>query len=327
MAISQRSNDYTVRGYTPEKYRNKYPIYIVSKDRADTRYTAKALDLLGIDYFVAVEPQDVEAYEKTHAGTRGTILELPFSNHGLGPGPARNWCWEHSRARGDRRHWVMDDNIFEFWRFYENSRIKFTTGSFFRAWEDFNDRFINVPMSGLQYKFFVMDDYDYKPVLFNTRLMSCMLIENSWPHQWRGKYNEDVDISLRVVKEGACTALSYTFLCGKARTQTVKGGNHKEFYEKEGTYKKSKMLVDMHPDCCELVYRYGRWHHIADFSKWAGNRPIVDPNVTWNLEPNEYGMTLATDYNSETGKYTHVIAAKDIEENPRFTFANEHNMK
>jgi hypothetical protein len=172
-------------------------------------------------------------------------------------------------------------------------------------------------MSGLQYKFFVMDNYDYKPVLFNTRLMSCMLIENSCEHMWRGKYNEDVDISIRVLKAGLCTALSYTFLCGKARTQTMKGGNTDEFYAKEGTFKKSKMLVDMHPDCVTLVKRYGRWHHHADLTKFAGNKPIIDPNAKWDLEPDEYGMALTMDYDSTTGSYTKTWPASQIIGNPR----------
>lgn len=317
---------------TPEKYRNKYPIYIPTKGRYESMYTMRALENLEVPYICLVEPQEVELYKKELKARDYKwyhILELPFSNHGKGSGPARNFAWEHSKAHGFRRHWVMDDNIFEFWRFFNNSRIKFDTGSFFRAWEDWNDRFLNLKMSGLQYKFFVMDSYHYKPVLLNSRLMSCILIENDLEHRWRGKWNEDVDLSIRTLKSGYCTALSYTFLCGKARTGTIKGGNTSEVYEDyknaspnvedDPAYKKSKMLVDLHPDCVQLVKRYGRWHHHVDISRFSTNKLIIDPNVTWSPEPDEYGLKLAVDYNSDDQSYTKSFRANELGmKNPRF---------
>jgi hypothetical protein len=264
-----------------------------------------------------VEPQQMDDYRKAMTDFKWhTLLELPFSNHGMGSGPARNFAWEHSKAAGFRRHWIIDDNIFEFWRFYNNCRIKFTTGAFFRAWEDWNDRFLNMPMTGLQYKFFVMDNYHYKPFLLNTRLMSCILIENSLEHRWRGKWNEDVDLSLRTLKSGYCTALSYTFLCGKARTGTIKGGNTTEIYG-DGTFLKSKMLADLHPDVVKLVKRYGRWHHDVDITPFQNNKPILDPNVSWDPEPNEYGMALTMDYDSEKRTYSKIYPAQNIIGNPR----------
>ena len=51
------------------------------------------------------------------------------------------------------------------------------------------------------------------------------------------------------------------FLAEKAGTQTVKGGNTDEFYAKEGTKNKSKMLVDMHPDVARETFRFGRDLH------------------------------------------------------------------
>jgi len=35
----------------------KYPVYIISKGRADTRLTAKALENLGVPYSIVIEPQ------------------------------------------------------------------------------------------------------------------------------------------------------------------------------------------------------------------------------------------------------------------------------
>ena len=285
-----------------EEFSTRYPIYIISKGRWETRHTSKALEALGVPYFIAVEPQEYDNYAAVIDPKK--ILTLPFSNHGKGSGPARNWCWEHSQANGHARHWLMDDNIFEFWRFNQNKRYRVEKGSaIFRAAEDFVDRYENIALAGFQYKFFCVDDYPYPPYLLNTRIMSCFLIDNNCPHKWRGKYNEDVDLSLRVLKEGLCTMLFYSFLCGKARTGTVKGGNTSEVYnnyEEDASLKKSQMLVEMHPDCVHLAQRYGRVHHIVDLNAVINkngqparlNPLILKKDVDIKNKIDNYGMQL-----------------------------------
>lgn len=86
---------------TSEKYLPKYPIYILSKGRWNYNHTAKALDKLGIPYRIAVEPQEYDLYRQNFESEQ--LLTLPFSNHGKGSGPARNWCWEHSIREGHER--------------------------------------------------------------------------------------------------------------------------------------------------------------------------------------------------------------------------------
>ena len=76
------------------------------------------------------------------------LLVLPYSNHGDGPGEARNYVWEHSKRNGFARHWVMDDNIKFFARLHQNRRIRCADGGLFRAIEDFVDRFENVRVAG-----------------------------------------------------------------------------------------------------------------------------------------------------------------------------------
>ena len=132
-----------------EEFTTRYPIYIISKGRWDSRYTSKALERMGVPYYIAVEPQEYDNYAAVIDPKK--VLTLPFSNHGKGSGPARNWCWEHSQANGFKRHWLMDDNIFEFWRFHQNKRYRVEKGSaIFRATEDFVDRYENVALAGLQ---------------------------------------------------------------------------------------------------------------------------------------------------------------------------------
>ena len=75
----------------------KYPVYIISKGRYEVTLTADNLERSGIDYLIAVEPQEYDLYCSKFAAKR--VLKLPFANLGLGSYPARNYCWEHAKAK------------------------------------------------------------------------------------------------------------------------------------------------------------------------------------------------------------------------------------
>jgi len=232
----------------------KYPIYIVSKGRADTRLTAKALEAMQVPYYIIVENQEYQDYASVIAAHKILILPTSYqdayetcdelgSDKSKGPGPARNFAWEHSTSLGAARHWVMDDNIASFQRLNRNLMVKVSSGTIFKAAEDFVDRYENVYISGFNYDFFVQSKEVHPPFIRNTRIYSCLLIQNNIPYRWRGRYNEDTDLSLRVLKDGHCTIQFNAFIQEKAQTQTLKGGNTEEFYAKEGTLPKSKMLL------------------------------------------------------------------------------------
>jgi len=291
-----------------------HPVYIVSKGRSDTMITSKSLSRMKVNHYIVIEPQDKEPYEKAldkfNIRDYVTLIVAPFSNHGDGPGRARNFAWDHSISIGAEKHWVLDDNISDFYRLHQNYRIRVESGVIFKAAEDFIDRFENVPISGFQYRFFIAPNQSYPPYVKNTRIYSTLLIDNNCKHRWRGRYNEDTDICLRVLKDGDCTIQFNAFLQGKAATQTVKGGNTEEFYHKEGiekniwidgvnaegTRNKSEMLVRMHPDVARMVWRYKRWHHYVDYSPFKKNELRYKNDIVLPKEPNEYGMKLVTNF-------------------------------
>ena len=291
-----------------------HPVYIVSKGRSDTMITSKSLSRMKVNHYIVIEPQDEEAYDKAldkfNIRDYVTLIVAPFSNHGDGPGRARNFAWDHSISIGAEKHWVLDDNISDFYRLHQNYRIRVESGVIFKAAEDFIDRFENVPISGFQYRFFIAPNQSYPPYVKNTRIYSTLLIDNNCKHRWRGRYNEDTDICLRVLKDGDCTIQFNAFLQGKAATQTVKGGNTEEFYHKEGiekniwidgvnaegTRNKSEMLVRMHPDVARMVWRYKRWHHYVDYSPFKKNELRYKNDIVLPKEHNEYGMKLVTNF-------------------------------
>jgi hypothetical protein len=283
----------------------RFPLYIVSKGRADSRLTSRTLEGMGVPYFIVVEPQEVETYAAVI--DRAKILPLDmsykerydcFDKLGLtkspGPGPARNFVWDHAISIGAEWHWVMDDNIRYFYRLHRNLIIPCGNGACFRAMEDFCLRYTNVAMAGPNYEKFAPRKAKLPPLVMNTRIYSCNLIRNDTPYRWRGRYNEDTDLSLRMLKDGWCTVQFNAFLQGKMVTQAVKGGNTAEFYAKEGTLAKSRMQVEMHPDVSKLVWKFSRWHHEVDYRPFKRNQLIRKPGAVVTDLPNNYGMELTS---------------------------------
>jgi hypothetical protein len=266
-----------------------YPVYIVSKGRWESRLTSKALEEMKMPYSIVVEPEEYDNYASVINPSK--ILVLPFSNLGQGSIPARNWIWEHSISIGAKSHWILDDNIKAFNRLNRNLQVKVCSGTIFKCAEDFVDRYENIAIAGFNYDFFVQSKVQHPPYILNTRIYSCTLIRNDIPYRWRGKYNEDTDLSLRALKDGHCTVQFNTFLQEKAQTLTMKGGNTDVLYA-NGTLEKSQSLVDLHPDVAKVVWRFNRWHHHVDYRAFKKNRLIkkqglVIPNVV-----NNYGMKL-----------------------------------
>jgi len=280
---------------------NKYPVYIISKGRADYMYTSRSLNEMGVEHTIAVEPHDVEPYEKAfeHFGiTTAKLLVLPFQNHGMGSGPARNACWEDSIENGHKRHWILDDNIQDFYRLHMNTRYRVKTPAYFRVMEDFVDRYKNVRLAGPRYRFFCASDQKYPAFIKNTHIMSTILIDNSLDIRWRSKYNEDIDLSLRVLKDDDCTILFNAFLQGKCATQTVGGGNTEEVYNadkmdyEDTTKEKTMVLYNLHPDVVRVVKRYGRWHHDVNYDQFQINKLQFVDDFEMPKSSNNYGLKL-----------------------------------
>ena len=270
----------------------KYPVYVISKGRWESRLTSKALERMKVPYHIVVEPQEFDNYASVI--DKQKILTLPFSNLGQGSIPARNWVWEHSISVNAKKHWIMDDNIYDFYRLNRNTRNIVQTGTIFKICEDFTDRYENVPISGLNYRFFMVPTDSHPPYYLNTRVYSCILIDNTLKHKWRGRYNEDTDLCIRALKDGFCTILFNAFLQEKAGTMTVKGGNTDELYADDGRLKMAKSLQEQHPDICTITWKFNRWQHQVNYTVFEKNKLIKKNNVEIKQGIDNYGLVLNT---------------------------------
>lgn len=272
-----------------------HPVYIISKGRWESRLTSKALEKMEVPYHIVIEPQEYDNYAAVIDPKK--IFVLPFSNLGQGSIPARNWVWEHSIGEGREWHWIVDDNIRYFHRFQNNRRYVAQTGAVFKAMEDFVCRYENVALAGPQYeKFAPVKQKHINPFEVNTRVYSCILIRNDIPYRWRGRYNEDTDLSLRVLKDGWCTVLFYAFLAEKAATMSMKGGNTEALYKlndgQDGRLLMAQSLQQQHPDVVKITQKWGRWQHHVDYRSFKKNKLKLKPGIVIPNEPNEYGMKL-----------------------------------
>ena len=81
----------------------KYPIYIISKGRWDSRLTSKALESMRVPYTIVVEPSEYHDYASVIDPNKIATLPENFSLQGQGSIPVRNWVWHDAVSRGTDR--------------------------------------------------------------------------------------------------------------------------------------------------------------------------------------------------------------------------------
>lgn len=271
----------------------RFPIYVISKGRWERRSTCKALGSMKCPFKIVVEPKEYKNYAKYINEDNIIICPENFSERGLGSTPVRNFVWQHSINNKDDFHWILDDNIESFERFNNNLKIKCETPTPFRVIEDFVLRYENIAMAGMNYAIFCPANEARQPIRFNERIYSCILIRNDINYRWRGKYNEDTDLSLRVLKDGWCTVLFNSFLIGKRATMTQKGGNTDTIYN-TGDKRKAfaESLQQQHPDVVKVIWRFNRWHHLVNYKPFAKNILKYKKDIIINKKINEYDFKL-----------------------------------
>jgi len=274
-----------------------YPVYVISKGRADVCYTANFFIEDGVDFRIVVEPQEAELYAAVYGMEK--LLILPFSNLGLGSIPARNWVWEHAKSAGYKRHWIFDDNIKKIRKYHKGKRLRVASGLALKVVEDFTDRYTNVAISGFNYSTFVglgtsSSGEKYPPFHLNVHVYSALLILNDLEQRWRGRYNEDTDLCLQVLSDNWCTVSFNVFNTDKMATMTMKGGNSAELYKGDGRLEMSRSLERAWPGVVETKSRYGRpQHHVTHAWKKFDTQLIRRTDIDWDaLESNKYKMEL-----------------------------------
>lgn len=290
--------------YTHKIY-PKYPVYVITKGRWERTLTINTLEDMGIDFHICVEPDEYDKYISNPNVDKNKVIKLPenFSKRGQGGIPVRNFVWQHSVDNGHKKHWIIDDNIDGFFRWNHNLKRRIRDGVFFRVMEDFSDRYENLGLVGCQYASFVpATEPGRGQFIKNTRVYSCILINSELldkrlDERWRGTYNEDTDLSLRVLSTGdLCTVNFNSLLSGKQTTGTMKGGNLDTIYDNgqfSGYMKKFEELKKNWGDIVTLTHNWhvdGRPHHYIAYTKLFKQDLILKEGVPRTPKVNDYNM-------------------------------------
>lgn len=279
----------------------KFPVYIVSKWRAEYMITSKVLTEMWVDHFIIVEKQDLLPYQKAIEkwNLKATLIELDITykekyetcddlglTKSTWPWPARNFTWDDSIKKGFDYHWVMDDNIKDFRVIHKTERIKTNNPDFWAYMEDYICSYENIVMWWPNYTFFAVPHKTLNPFVANTRIYSCNFIRNNIKFRWRGRYNEDTILSLDILNSWLCTIQFNMFLQWKMGTQILKWWNTDEFYLAEWkrkdweryadtwTLAKSEMLAKIFPKYCMVKYVYWRIHHYCNYN-WFKKQKFI----------------------------------------------------
>ena len=184
---------------------HKYPIFVVSKGRCEP---STRLTQMCVYHYLVVEPQEFEIYAKNFNNSFVKIIPMDleykkfydvFSTTGniksTGPGAVRNFCIDLARSWGFKYCHIWDDNIegTDYW--FRGHRLLNRSEEMFASLEEFVERYSNVTLAGYNYSGFCKNGDRVPPFTINRRIYSMIFIETSGKWYFRGRYNEDTDVS------------------------------------------------------------------------------------------------------------------------------------
>ncbi len=284
----------------------KYPVFIPTKNRYDSRFTIKSFQNMNIPFTIVIEKQEYEQYRQYV--NKNQILVLPHQNKGLVA--TRNWIWDYAQNELKTPYfWTFDDNIGRniesmngygaICRLNKNTKIPVSNGLPLKIIEDFTERYENLYITGMNYFFFMPRKAKAYPFTINTRIYSNMLIKTDIPFRNELFFNDDTDLCLRILKRGYCTLLFNNFLVYKAQTLTVKGGMTDYYNKTDKRLEFAKELQKAHPDVVKVTWKFNRWYHQVDYKPFRNNKLKLKAGIEIPQGVNNYGMNL---YNVNTGE-------------------------
>jgi hypothetical protein len=243
---------------------NYYVVIRCTEDEPDNyRKSMKKLNIQNIDdklLIMSTEFMDNES----ESGNNNSIIP-------------RRYAWNHAmNILKTSHHWVLDDNIDGFYirNKGQHTRIK-NTALPFQFIEKYIEQYPNVYQAGMQYKHICIAGGHRNVIIKNSRIYSCILNRHSVldyiKDNWQGSYNEDTDLSLRILKCGLATMNFQNFLCDKKATSSMKGGNNVSAYIGNGFENKVNELIEKHGDVTKKVFKYNRLHHQVDYTQFNKN--------------------------------------------------------
>lgn len=287
----------------------RYPVFVPTRGRVDRQLTARMLDRDGVPFRLVAEVEEVDRLAATWGRER--VLTLPRSGQGLVY--SRNWIKDFATAEGHARHWQFDDDVRRMVRLHMGLRVTCPANVALASTEDFVDRYENVALASFNSMFFFPTKAGtcqsrFDPFNLNHRCYTDFLISNAIPNRWRGRYNEDTDMSLQVLSGGHCTVLVNAFLIDTPATLTMSGGQMTSpsgSYQGDGRLRMARELERRWPFIVTTKRRFQRPQHFVrnDWAKF--DTPLRLRSDA--LPVREYGMDLVAVKSIESAELRSIV--------------------
>jgi len=225
----------------------KYPIYIPSKGRAETKATAANFEENNIPYTFSIEKEDEEKYRKAFPNAEFIILEK--SNQG---NPySRNTIKEHALKNGHKYHWHIDDDIKKMAYYLDGKNNYFDNfAQCLSIIEAVCDKYENIGAASPRSSAFSRTE---KSIIgFNKNIYCVMLLKNDNDIWFRPDVLEDKDMSMQILANGECTVLFNRLLMFNPSTGTNSGGHGVHSERVKSRAERAKQLAKNWPGAFEL---------------------------------------------------------------------------
>ncbi len=227
----------------------KYPICIISKDRADICTTHKLLDYDGITYFYFVEPQDYNKYVERFG--KDKVINIGENDKGVYY--VRNFCIEWSKKQGYEKHWQTDDDLKQL-LFRPMNKIKGLRSrekinnplKMLNTIENIADRCVNYGGGCIGHDGFAFAKK--RDIDVNKMIYCFQLINNSIKARYQPNTSEDIDFSIRLLRENYVTLLFNKYSFTTPKSGSIKGGCNSADYKDNGRKKMNIGLCKEYPE-------------------------------------------------------------------------------
>lgn len=261
-------------------------LYIISKGRPQCK-TAQTLQKIGYEgeWFIVCGNNDETLPEYIERWGEDKVLVFDWyeevrktdvmDNFGFermpsGASPVRNAVFDFSRARGEKRHWQMDDDfILFFLTNVEMTKNKAIDGKTLYQWLSRVAKYAddaNLANIGIALK---EESYPTDAKKFTSRVYGSHNMSNDprLTPKWRGRFNDDTIHAITVHRLGKLKELNLKFLSVDTPDTQQEAGGLSEMYKELGTVRKTAYLILIAPNATKLVIHRGRYHHRVDWSK------------------------------------------------------------
>ncbi len=246
-----------------------FPVFILTKGRAEIATTPSVLEADNVPYALVVEPQEAEVYRLNYP--RAEIVVLPKDNQGLAY--ACYWLVEYVRSNSLTWFWRMDDNLGKFGETRCRRVCNMPAGAILSRAELATEWSNRLGLVGLQYTQYAWAAR--KQYTINRMAAACYLQNAASGIQYDLGLpaKQDVDLTLRHVTQGWYTLIWQTLSMSKPTIASWTRGGQCEMYNKRKDWDDARRLRVLWPQYVKLVMKRGRLDVKIDWAKidalWA----------------------------------------------------------